>query len=177
MKYQRRTPLLNEYLFACPAKLPTRQITPTLQVSGQPVLELSASHWKEEWRMANDLLKACDAEEFAYYQPGTPVNWDSVEEWLYVKGVKGGQVRGGQLLDKNFIGELFIIRDCSIEVAENISRLVEWVDATTMMLNKKPHLFSQTKLAVVLAGWKEPTLEAKPYGRLRTWIVNPLSNP
>jgi hypothetical protein len=159
-KRKLREPLKNDWLFSCPAKTFTPQIVAALQISEQPVIELSARNWTEDWRMANDLLRTYGYSESYFYKPGQHVNRDSLDDWIY--GVR------------DLKGKLFIIRDCQTEVAENLVYLVDVVKELLRSIQKRPHLYPDKRLAVVLAGWTEPILEARISGHRVAFVVNPL---
>lgn len=166
-------PLKNDWLFSCPAETPTAQVIAALNVTEQPVIGLSARGWTEDWRMANDLLRVYGYQGSYFYKPGQHVNWDSMNDWMFIKGVRGGYYRAGRV-EWHFIGEVFIIRDCQPGALERLTLLVDKVRGRLLPREKHPHLLAATKMAVVLAGWAEATLEARLSGRRVAFVVNPL---
>ena len=174
-KWRVREPLKNDWLFSCPAETPTAHIVAALNVTEQPVIELSARNWTEDWQMANDLLRAYGYQGNYFYKPGQHVNWDSMNDWMFIKGWKSGEWnRDSRLYHKQFIGEVFVVRDCRAEAAESLAFLADLVYFRLWPIQKKPHLYPYTKLALILADWTEPILETRVSGRRVAFVVNPL---
>ena len=123
--------------------------------------------------MANDLLRAYDYQGGYFYKPGEHVNWDSMNDWMFIKGVRGGHYRAGRV-EWHFIGEVLIIRDCQPGALERLTLLADKVRVRLLPREKHPHLLAATKMAVVLAGWADATLEARLSGRRVAFVVNPL---
>ena len=51
-------PAENDWVYACPKGLPTAMIATVLGVVGQPITEVSARTWQQNWHMANTFMEA-----------------------------------------------------------------------------------------------------------------------
>jgi hypothetical protein len=161
-------PEQNDWLFSCSARLPTKHIVTTLGVAHQPLTELSAQYWNEQWRMGNDLLRAYDDSVSYTYEPGQ--NIANISNSMGSKSWEPGELAGK---GPRFVGETFVIRECKAEIATNLTILVDIV-AFYLKNLQKMHLQTDARLIVVLAGWTEPILTGRPFSSRLIWAVNPL---
>jgi hypothetical protein len=153
----------NDWLFSCSAKLATEEILKTLGIVKQPVIELSAKHWREFYQMANDVMKAYGYSESYLYDRQAKVSLDGLNDWMFINGWE----------NKQFIGEVFIIRSCHPEALQCISIIIYLMYNMIQEIYKKPHLFRDTRLVVVLAGWSSNPIKID---RKTSLIVNALQN-
>jgi hypothetical protein len=152
-------PLKNDWLFSCPPQFSTPDIVTALEITEQPIIELSAKNWDTLGQMARDIMQAYgySDEYVSLYKPGKPVNRDGFEDWLSFNGC-----------------EIFIIRDCRVEIAESLAFWADVVRRRLIPAYRKLHFYPDTRPAVILAGWMEPGLEARVASHRVAFVVNSL---
>jgi hypothetical protein len=163
--------LANEWLYACPAGTPTPQIAAALDIAGQPVTEVSARHWQQDWRMANDLMEAYGYPKTYWFRPGRPVGWDGLEDWVLIKTWQHGPMVRGNVTESRFVGELVVIRESQAAAENTLAFLLDIIQAHVIR-SLKDH--SRARIAVVLEGWERPTVEGRVRRRVG-WLVNRLT--
>lgn len=170
-------PQITDWLFSCPATMPTERVAALLQVTGQPITELSAQHWREAWQVGNDMLRAYGYPERYFYHPGQKVGWGSISDWMFVKcwgEEKGPDTKTDRNTNKKFLGELILIRESRNEVVVQLAFLVDSVQAYIQHVQRmRPP--ATGRLIVVLAGWTDSVLAARIGGHRVAWVVNPLT--
>lgn len=168
-------PMANDWLYACPTGMPTPQIVTLLNIAGQPVTEVSARDWQQEWQMANDLMDAYGYRESYRWQLGQPVGWDSLNDWILIKQWQRGSVVLGSITGSQFAGELVVIRQSQYASEDVLAFLLDVIQAH---VRRSLQLHSQARIVVVLEGWDRLVIEGRVgkgrVGRRVGWMVNPM---
>jgi hypothetical protein len=153
------SPIENDWLFACPLTMTNERIVAALDMTEQPIIELSAERWSEKKQMANDILRAYGYSDRYLYSEKDTVSWDGLNDWMFIKGWKDSQFVAGRLVSGRFVGEIFVLRGSQSANQECLSFFLDIVSSRVQQIQRQPHLHPDTKIAVVLAGWAEPTVE------------------
>jgi hypothetical protein len=162
----------NSWVYTCPKGTTTPEIAAALGVLGQPITEVSAQTWQQDWQMANAFMAAYDYPKELHWRPRQPVGWNGLEDWMLVKAVESERTVRGQLISSRFVGELVIVRH-SWEAAENtLAFLLDIMQAKVDWWRKKYHS-QAARIVLVLEGWERPTLAGR-VGKRVAWTVNPL---
>jgi hypothetical protein len=153
-------------------KTPTSVIAATLGMTRSGITEVDADTWQGEWDMATAFVREYGYDEpiLSSYRAGNPVNWDSLEDWMFIRTTLDNPNPPSP--NSNFVGELLIIRRSRSEqeklmafVASMVAQHVEWE-------SKRHHpdpVLAVRPLALVLEGWETPVLT---WRRSEAWIVN-----
>jgi hypothetical protein len=163
-------PLANEWLYSCPTGLPTPQIAAALGASDHPVTEVSARLWQQDWQMANTFMEAYAYPKSYWFQPGRPVNWDGLNDWMLIKTWCNGPDARRPMEGGRFVGELVVIRQ-SQDAAENTLAFLLDIVQAHVQWSQRHH--SQARILVVLEGWDRPLLAGR-VGKRVEWVVNRL---
>lgn len=163
-KKKKEKPQENNWLFSCSPHLSLAEVRTILAVEKQPVIELSVRYWKDIHQMINDILRKYGYPNTYFYKKDDVVTLDGLRDWMFIQGWEG----------KQFIGEVFLLRDCNKEVADNLAFFVAIVSSRVDELQKRPHVFPSARIAVVLEGWDKPSLVGNVFRRRVSWTVQPL---
>lgn len=167
-------PIENNWLFACPLTMITERIIAALDVTEQPIIELSAEHWSEKKQMANDILRAYGYSDQYFYKDKDRVTWNGLHDWMFIKGWKGSHFSAGRLIEGQFIGEIFVLRGSQSANRECLNLFLDIVYSYVQQIQTHLHLNPNARVAVVLAGWAEPTFESFLTKPQTKWMVNSL---
>ena len=165
------SPAENDWVYTCPKRLSTPAIAEALDVAGQPITEVSARAWQQDWQMANTFMEAYDYEKSYWFRPGEPVHWDAFHDWMLVKKTAFEFRADGRVSGSRFVGELVIVRR-SWEAAENtLAFLLDIVQAHVDWTRKQHH--GHARVVLVLEGWEQPTVAGRVAGKRVAWTINP----
>jgi len=140
-------------------------------VEGQPVTEVSARTWQQDWQMANSFLEAYDFPKEWRWLPGELVGTKLLGEWILEKTVETERTASGRIANERFVGELVVVRT-SWEAAENtLALLLDVVEERVNWSRKQYH--PRARIVVVLEGWERPFVAGK-VGRRVAWSINQL---
>lgn len=167
-------PIQNDWAYACPRRLPTPAIAEALDVIGQPITEVSASTWQQDWQMANTFMEVYAYPKTYWFRPGEPVHWDAFNDWMLARKTAFEFKADGRVGASHFVGELVIVRQ-SWEAAENtLAFLFDIVQASVDWTCKQHH--GHARIVLVLEGWERPTVTGKvgKRGKQVEWVINAL---
>jgi hypothetical protein len=143
--------------------------------------EVDAHSWQGDWDMAAAFVREYGYDEpiLSSYRSGNPVNWDSLEDWMFLRTTLDDPNPPSP--NSNFVGELLIIRGGRPEQEQTLGFVASMVAAHVEWETKKRHhpdpILAVRPLALVLEGWEGPTLvfsKKKHVNELRNeaWVVN-----
>jgi len=163
-------PLANTWLYSCPTGLPMPQIVAALGAADHPRTEVSAHQWQQDWQMANTLMEAYGYPKTYWFEPGRPVDCNSLEDWIVIKTWQNGPDAHRPIVGGRFVGELVVIRQ-SQDAAENTLAFLLDIVQAHVRWSRKYH--SPARIVVVLEGWERPILAGR-VGKRVAWVVNRL---
>ncbi len=168
-------PIANDWLYTSPEGLSTSEIVAVLGVVGQPVTEVSAHSWQQDWQMANTFMDAYGYPISYRFPPGKHVNWDAFNDWMLVKQSQSHRNARGRMEDFRFVGELVIVRASREATEDSLAFLLDIVQTHVDRSRNKSH--SQARILLVLEGWERPTVAGRVIGTRVAWSVNPMPLP
>ena len=176
-KCNQQSPQPNQWLFTCPIKTPTNMIAATLGMTHSGITEVDANAWQGEWDMATTFVHEYGYDEpiLSSYPAGKPVNWDSLEDWMFIRTNVNNPTPPSP--HHTFVGELLIIRRGRLEQEKIMAFVASMVAAHVNWESKRRHpdpVLAVRPLALVLEGWEIPVLT---WRKTEAWVVNEWPNP
>jgi hypothetical protein len=166
-------PAENGWVYACPTGLPTPKIAAAVGVVGQPVTEVSAHSWQQDWQMTNSFMDAYGYPKTYRFPPDEHVNWDAFKDWMLVKQSQAQQTT--HIEGFRFVGELVIVHASWEATEDTVAFLLDIVQAHVNWSHKQYH--AQARIVLVLEGWERPSVEGRVVGKRVAWAINPLPLP